>query len=240
MPSKNGKQSLGARPGTRLRGQLEQVYEVRGGRQNVLWLHYSPKAGKDFALSSALHYAHFLFAESDPAIATVNYAPAELVTKIAGESFVSIVAAELQLKTGEVVWRELTSSTDLAKGEAIRKNLQFLIQQQAFNNAPVRHEVLTETEIFACPQRIRNWHRVLPWLAAVRDWALHDYAIDVATLIRRHGRVEFREALALGNSEAASLYGAALLQGVQHGAFLSDLDRMPFTPRSTFYVRESS
>jgi len=230
----------GARPGTRLRGQLAQAYEARGGHQNILWLHYSPKARQDVCLSSDLEYGHFLLAESDTSIDKVNYAPAKQVARVAGESFGTIVDAEVRLKTGEVIWREVKHSSDLAEGEANRANLQILIQQQAAKDAAARHEVLTEKEIFACPQRIRNWHRVIVWLAAAREWALHDYAIDVATLMRRHGRIEFREALSLGDSEHASLYGAALLQEVQRGAFHSDLDVRPFTPSSIFCVPEWS
>ena len=225
-----------ARPGIRLRGLIAEAYEARGGHQNILWLHYSPKAKRDFVLSSDLEYAHFLLAESDTRIDKVDYAPRKRVARIAGETFGTVVDAEVQLKSGEVVWREVKFSEDLAEGEANRASLQILIQRQAANDAAVRHEVLTEKEIFACPQRIRNWHRVVAWLAAAREWALHDYALEVAGLIRRFGRIEFREALALGDAEHAALYGAALLQEVLRGSFHSDLDVKPFTPRSIFYA----
>lgn len=240
MASNTTRQAHGARPGTRLRGLIAKAYDARGEHQNILWLHYSPKAKRDFVLSSDLEYAHFLLAESDTRIDKVDYAPGTRVARIAGETFGTVVDAEVQFKSGEVVWREVKFSEDLAEGEANRASLQILIQQQAAKDAAVRHEVLTEKEIFACPQRIRNWHRVVAWLAAAREWALHDYALEVAALIRRLGRIEFREALALGDAEHSPLYGAALLQEVQRGSFHSDLDVRPFTARSTFHARERS
>jgi hypothetical protein len=241
MASVNGQEKAsGARLGTRLRGKLADAYEARGGQQNILWLHYSAKARSDVALCSDLEYGHFLLVESDPLIDKVNYAPAKQVARIAGEVFATIVDAEVQTKNGEVTWREVKYSGDLAEGEANRANLQILIQQQAARDTAVRHEVLTEKEIFACPQRIRNWHRVMVWLAAAREWALHDYATKVAILMRRHGRIEFHEALSLGDTEHASLYGAALLQEVQRGTFRSDLEARPLTARSIFYAPERS
>lgn len=229
-----------ARLGTRLRGQLARAYDARGGSQSILWYQFSPKAKRDFVLSSDLEYGHFLLAESDIATDKIDYAPRKRVATVAGEILATCVDAEVQLKTGEVIWREVKYSADLEQGAANRASLQILVQQQAARDAGVKHEVLTEKEIFACPQRTRNWHRIVAWLAAARDWALHDYAIEVATLIRHRRHVEFREALELGRPEDASLYGAALLQQVQRGVFCSDLDVEPFTPRSLFYLPDRS
>jgi hypothetical protein len=227
-----------ARPGTRLRGKLANAYGARGGHQSILWLQYSPKAGKDFVLSSDLEYGHFLLVESDTTVSSADYAPKPRVAMVAGVSLATCVDAEIKFKSGEVVWREVKYSRDIELGAANRASLQILVQQQAAKDAAVRHEVLTEKEIFACPQRIRNWHRIVPWLAQAREWALHDYAIEVAMAMRREGRMEFREALLLGKPEEGALYGAALLHEVQRGKFCSDLDVEPFSPRSFFYVRD--
>lgn len=235
MAASGKRGSRGARPGTRLRGQLAQAYDARGGHQSILWFQFSPKANRDFVLSSDLEYGHFLLVESDTSIAEVDYAPAKRVARVAGEVLATCVDAEVVLKSGEVVWREVKCSEDIEQGAANRASLQILVQLQAAKDAAVTHEVLTEKEIFANPQRIRNWHRIVAWLAATREWALHDYSTEVAILMRRHGRVEFRHVLALGKPEEAPLYGSALLYQVQRGSYCSDLDDKPFTPRSLFY-----
>lgn len=240
MSDKTSTRHKSARPGTRLRGQLAEAYGARGGHQSVLWLHYSAKAERDFAFHSNLEYGHYLLVESDIEIEKPDYAPQKRVARVAGELLATCVDAELQLRSGGVVWREVKYSDDLAAGAANRASLQILVQQQAAQDAAVTHQVITEKEIFANPQRIRNWHLIIPWLASAREWALHDYSTEVALLVRRHGRIEFRHALALGAPEKSGLYGAALLRLVQVGRLSSDLDDRPFTPRSVFFQADES
>lgn len=233
--SRKGK---GARLGTRLRGDLAEAYAARGHHISNLWFVYSPKARRDFVLRSSLEYGHFLLVESDVSIVKVDYSPAKRVAMLAGEAFGTIVDAEVTLANGQVVWREVKNSSDLVAGEQTRANLQILIQAQAATDAGVRHEVITEKVIYAIPQQINNWHRVLAWLAQAREWALHDYGNQVAALLHRRRRVELEEVAALGTPEEVGLYFAALFQAVQRGQFCSDLHSAPLSLRSQFWLTE--
>jgi hypothetical protein len=213
---------------------MTSAYEARAAHRSILWLHYSPKAKRDFAFASDLDYGHFLLVESDPAIVGVDYAPSNRVATLVGTAFETMVSAEVTYKSGEIVWRDVKPSEELATGQATRANLQLIIQTRATASAVARHEVFTEKEIYANPTRIRNWHRVVHWIAAARSWALHDFSNQIALTLRVRGRAELRELLSLGTPSQASLYGAALFEQVQRGIYSSDLSERPLSPRSVF------
>lgn len=218
-----------------MRGQLAEAYGARGHGRSNLWLVYSPKADRDFVLRSDLEFGHFLWVESDPAIKRVDYAPAKRVASIAGDAFGTVVDAEIELQVGVHIWREVKSSTDLESDATTRANLQLLIELQAATELAARHEVVTEKDIYACPQRIHNWLRIVPWLAQAREWTLIDFQNDVAALINARRHVTLDEVRVLGPPDRAALYLAALFRSVQQGRFASDLNELPLSPQSLFY-----
>jgi hypothetical protein len=74
----------GARLGTRMRGDLEEAFNLRGSQKAFMFNSYSLKRQSDVVISGKLRFLHFLHAESDPGIETVNYwpsAPASLPRK---------------------------------------------------------------------------------------------------------------------------------------------------------------
>lgn len=228
-----------ARLGTRLRGQLADAYEARGHDRSDLVFVYSPKAGRDFALRSELEYGHFLLVESDPDVQKVDYSPSKRVSTWAGEEIGTIVDAEVTLRSGAVVWREVKSSADVEEGAQNRANLQLLIQLRAAESVAAQHQLFTEREIYAQPQRIHNWLRIIPWLAQARDWPLHEYGNEVAALVRARGSVVLEDVLSLGQGPEQALYGAALFRAVQYGLIASQLDVLPMTRNSRFFSLET-
>jgi len=241
--SLSGNQTLGgsqggARPGirlgTRLRGALAEAYQSRGHGKSTLWAAFSPKSGKDVVFRSSVEFGHFLLVESDPNIENVDYSPGTRIETYAGEGAATIVDAEVTLKSGAVVWREVKNSEDVTHGSIGRANLQLLIQIKAAEGVSARHELLTEKEIYACPQRIRNWMRILPWIAQARAWPLHEYASRVAGLLRRQTNVTLGEVLELGDGANRALYAAALFKAMQSGSYASDLNEQPLSLWSRF------
>lgn len=218
-----------------MRGQLASAFASRGHHRSNLWFVYSPKAGKDTVLRGDLEYGHFLLAESDPDVQRVDYAPAKRVSEMAGEAIGTIVDAEVTLRSGAVVWREIKQSSDVEHGAQGRANIQLMIQLQAAAAVAARHELLTEKEIFSQPQRIHNWLRIVPWLAQARDWPLHDFGNLVASLVQARGSVEYHEVLDLEEGPQRPLLVAALFRAVQFGHIGSDLDTHPLTRRSRFF-----
>ena len=224
----------GGRLGTRMRGALAEAYGARGHSKSGLWLLYSPKANKDVVLQSDLKFGHFLLVESDPNIVSVDYTPAARLQNYAGEGAATIVDAEITLRSGTVVWREIKRSEDVENGATGRSNLQLLIQIRAAEGVAARHELLTEKEIYANPLRIRNWMRIVPWIAQAREWPLLENASKVAALMRRKVHVTLGEVLDLGDGRDNALYAAALFRAVQRGCYDSDLDEHSLTIRSVF------
>lgn len=228
------------RLGTRMRGALTEAYESRGGGKSNLWLVYSPKADKDFVLRSDLEFGHFLLAESDPEIEKIDYAPGKRVETFAGEGIATIVDAEITLQGGTVVWREIKRSEDVQHGAQGRANLQLMVQLRAAEKVCARHELLTEKDIFANPMRIRNWLRIIPWLAQARAWPLQQYLGAVSTLLKRRGLVTLEQVLELGNDDDATcpLYAAALFKTLQSGGYGHDLNERPLSLNTIFFRHE--
>ena len=227
--------SSSARLGTRRRSELANALGARGHARSSLWVVYSPKARADFVLRGDLQFGHFLFAESDPAVESADYAPRTRIEAMVGQAVAAIVDAEIRLVGGRIVWREITSSDAVASHAAARATLPVLAQMTGSDAHEVAtHEVWTEKEIYACPQRILNWLRILPWLAQAREWPLHSHAKQVAALLKRRTCITLGDVLALGEHGEDALYAAALFQGVQHGRYASDLEVRPLDVASRF------
>lgn len=228
-----------SRLGTQMRAQLAEPYASRGHHHSSLWLVFSPKASADVVLRSDLEFGHFLLAESDPNVVKVDYAPQKRVAQMAGEAVGTIVDAEVTLRNGAVIWREIKYAEDVEHGATTRANAQLMAQIQAAGLVGALHEVLTDKEIYAQPQRTQNWLQIIPWLAQAHEWPLYEYRLSVVALLNACRSVEFRDVLALGDESTAALYAAALFDRVQYGFILNDLDTLPFTAGSRFYLREA-
>lgn len=235
MP-KGTQPSAGAssRLGTRMRGDLAEAYGARGHGHSKLWYGYSAKAGRDFVFRSEIEYLHFLWVESDALVEMVDYAPQKRVARIAGETYGTIVDAEL-IRAGKTIWREVKPRN--AEGVAdLRSNLQLLIQMKAAAGMAACHELVTEEQICAQPHRIQNWQLVQRLLGEARYWELADYQNAVALLLRSKGSITLDEALALGDSRNSGLFAAGLFRGVQRGQFQGDIDQRPLTALTVFYL----
>lgn len=231
-----GSSKAGKRLGTWQRNQLVEAYESRGTHRSNLWMVYSPKAQADFVLRSDIEFGHFLLAESDPDIEAVDYAPAKRVGEYAGEGLATAVDADLRLRSGTVIWREIKHSDEVASGAQTRANLQLLIQAKLAAELNVRHEVLTEVQIFENPQRILNWMRIIPWISQAREWPLLEYISVITRLLKARQCIELREIHELADGQNNALYIAALFRGVQLGRFGSDVNEMTLSDFSRFYL----
>jgi len=240
MSNRSRSSKKAPRPGVLMRGALTAAYAARGQRNGKLWIQYSAKAKKDVAFATELAYVHFLYVESSFEATHVEYTPDEKVTRAVGACFVEYVDAAIKLANGDVVWRHVCADNESDASKSLGAQLAVLLEHVRMpDGAPTpRLEFLTHQQLLASEMRIRNWHRVAAWLAAARDWELHEYQTEVAALIRRAGRVEFQDVLALGKGgERGCLYGAALLQQLQRGAYQTNLFDAPFTLRSVFSQR---
>lgn len=228
----------GARPGVRLRGVMAEMYQLRGHTAGKLWIQYSCKNKADQAFANESDYIHFLYLESSPDVIEVDYSPAEAVMRVIGERHRDEVKAIVKFTNGRFHWQHVCADSRVAEGRAITSQLETLLEASgaALATSVPQVQLLTHKELVAQGTLIRNWHRVASWLAAARDWDLQPYTMEVAALIRNRGRVEFEEVLALGsNTDRSCLYGAALLEQVQRGAYLADLADVTFSLRSFFW-----
>ena len=221
--------------GTQLRGKLQKDYVARGKALYSLWYAYSPKAQADVVLHGDPQYYHFLLVESDPEVASVDYAVQQRAMRIAGDELGQIVNVEIRLADGSVVWRCVRASSNDSLTAKVA-NLQVLIDQRVHQELPKRIEVLTGPDTTVNPVRIQNWNRLLPYLAQARAWPLHEFGNEVATLLHTHDEVALCDVTALAEPGREALYIAALLHGVQFGLFRSNLDEKPWGLGSRFWV----
>jgi hypothetical protein len=230
------KPTASPRLGTRARRELREAYATRGHLKSKLWLHYSSKMKMDVVLASEIQYKHFLFVESDPAVEYVDYAPKGKVVAFAGDMYADIVHAEIRLKPSEkFVWREVVENKNSSK-DVVRSNLKLLLTER--NDKQVHHEIITGAELARYQIQIRNWHRILPWLAGTRDVELHHHTLIVLTMIRKQQRICFRDLESLDEGGRLAYLQAALFQLVQQGHIGSDLDVREFTRDSRFFLKE--
>jgi hypothetical protein len=222
----------GARLGTRLRGKLAEAYSVRGHQKASLYYVYSPRTDHDCVLKGNLHWGHFLLAESDPRISTINYAPAPQLVRVAEEDLEIELSAIATFKDGVVEWREV-------KDADATKNPKLKAQAEAALQNGVRYVRLTEREIYACPQRIANWSRVIAWLSAVRGRSIFQEHLEVVALLNARGCVSLGEVYQLGSGPECACYVAAALKAVQDGFFISDLDEKPLNKHTLIKCLES-
>jgi len=230
----------GGRLGTRLRGALQEAYGQRGSYRNHLWYVYSSKADQDFVLRSDLEFAHFLLAESDPLVVTINYAPDKRVSA-SGDG--TILDAEAKMTNGCIELREVKYASEIAKGGDSRAQAQIEVQRRIEDelNRSGRnalHRVFTEEEIFTgTEQRLLNWMRVVPWLAQVREWPMSGYADHVDALIRSQGQAYVEDVLRLRSGPEGALCLAAAFKGVATGKYDSNLDDIDLCPRTLFRAK---
>lgn len=228
----------GARLGTRLRGKLAEAYSARGHHKSSLWYVYSPRTDRDWVLRSDLEWGHFLLAESDPLISIIDYAPAPDIVRVGDEDHATVFDAKIIFKDGGDEWRDIKSS-DSIKNLDIKTQHQWEAQTEAALKNRVRYVRLTEQEIYACPQRIANWARVIAWLSAVRGRSLYQQHLEVVALLNARGSVSLGEIHQLGSGPESACYIAAALKGVQDGLFISDLDKKPLNKNTLIKCVES-
>lgn len=226
------------RLGTQLRGVLSDQFHARRHQANDLIYTYSPRADADVVLRSSLEYAHFLLVESDPRMARVDYAPAERVARLCGESIATAVDVEVVDIDGTVTWREIKylKHREINEREYACETWQFL--NKMADGVADNFQVLTEKEIYLNPVRIRNWNRIVAWIAQARELSLGKEGQAVLALIRRRKQVRFEEMLTIGEKDRAGLFAAALFREVQKGTVESDLERAPLSPHSLFFQRK--
>lgn len=227
MSSAKGTHSR-ARLGTRLRGKLAEAYSARGNHKSSLWYVYSPRTDRDWVLRSDLEWGHFLLAESDPRVKTIDYAPGAEIVRVGDENQATEFDAKVTFKDGQIEWREVKRLDSLKKLD-IRTQHQWEAQAEAAFRQGIQYVRYTEREIYACPQRIANWARVVAWLAAVRGRSLYYEHVEIVSLIKVRGFVSLDEIQALGSGPEIACYVAAALKGVQDGLFISDLDEKPLS-----------
>lgn len=236
LPIREAPKPKGARLGTRLRGKLAEAYDSRGHHRSNLWYVYSPKARADVVLRSDVEFGHFLLVESDANIVHVDYSPEKRIARIAGVEYGTIVDAELTLRDGMRVWREVKRSEDVEQGAQTRANVQLMVQMKAAAFAGVTHELITDKQVFAQPQRIHNWLRIVAWQSQARFHPLEQYTRAVLKIIKTRREVCLADIAALGPDVEIGLFCAAAFQLVQQGLVGSDLDVVTLTWQSRLFL----
>lgn len=228
------------RLGTQLRGVLSDQFHARRHQANDLIYTYSPRADADVVLRSSLEYAHFLLVESDPRVARVDYAPGGRVARLCGESIATTVDVEVVDIDGTVTWREIKylKHREINERKHAYGTWELLIQNKMADELADNFQILAEKEIYLNPVRIRNWNRIVAWIAQARELSLGKEGQAVLALIRRRKQVRFEEMLTIGEKDRAGLFAAALFREVQKGTVASDLERAPLSPHSLFFQRK--
>ena len=222
------KSQTSSRLGTRLRGKLASAYTERGTHQSKLWYVFSPKTSRDWVLRGTLEWGHFLLVEADPGISDVDYSPPSEIVRVGDDDHATTLDAVVTFKDGSIEWREIKWSDETENGD-IRSLHQWEAQVEAASRSGARYVRYSEKEIYACPQLIANWTRVVAWLAAVRGRSLYSEHLEIVAMLDAHGTVSLGDIQRLGVVESGACRVAAALKGIQDGHFIADLTNAPLS-----------
>ncbi len=206
------------RIGTRMRGNLTDAYTKRGHAHSNLNYAYSPKAEADVILPTNLHYGHFLLCEGTAEISNIDYDPPHSLSPENNEKPDAIIT----LETGEV------------QGVFIRSEE---IPQHQIATECQKYIIRSEKEIYSNMTLIRNWNRIIPYIAQVRDIPLQNYYIPLTAKIKLDGIISLESILFKIPEDELAFTIAALFKAVQKGILYSDVDIRPFSKKTLFWMR---
>ncbi|NMF88110.1 hypothetical protein [Aromatoleum petrolei] len=223
-----GHKHSSGRLGTRLRHKLAEAYSIANDNQSKLWYVFSPRSDRDWVLKGNLQWGHFLWVESDATVKTVEYGGVEHSVSVGEQMLLTRFDAVLTFKDGRIEYREILESTSL-DGLSSASQLKWEEKVAAAVKVGVLYRRCTDRDIFACPQKIMNWQRVIAWLSALRGNTLVSENIAVSALIHANGGATLGDIRALGSAAEQPALVAAAFRGVLSGVFRADLERAPVT-----------
>ena len=240
MTSKTPKSRAGKRPGTAMRGDLQDAYEVRGNSQARLYTSFSVKTSKDVVLANDLKLLHFFLRDSDPDVVNITFQPTERSDKHGELCSVEYISRDKTLHVESVKY-----SRGLEKARIARITSDLLEHYPPEGKHPlgeyarVTARVTTEQDIVPGNEtRLRNWNRLAKRFAETRFFSLaHAERLLMASLER--GKPQGLCELVLMASEQASAAQSlsAAIKAWANGECCSDLDVKPFSMRSSFWLR---
>lgn len=224
-----------SRLGTRLRGRLSDEYSKRGHQCSHLWYVYSPRTDRDWVLRGDLEWAHFLLAESDPLVHTVDYSPEHLIFPNDVKEQDVEFSALVTFSDGLVEYRDIQASEKAEKNPtAASREVQRKSELvEAQGGKYVRY---TEREILASPQKLLNWQRIIAWLSATRGRSLYAETVEILAFLHAHGSAPLGRLQSLSQGPSSACYVAAAFKGVQDGILLVDIEKRPLNKNTIFTV----
>lgn len=232
------KSAKGSRLGTQFRGKLASAYGQRGVALSSLWYVFSPRTQRDWVLKSDLEWDHFVLAESDPLIATANYAPDSMSLEIDGAVQSVPIDAVVDFTDGRTEWREIRYANKSPDSNTTDRKAA--LRCGAAERLGAKYVLWTETEIHPNVTLLANWRRILAWMSAARERSLAPYQDELATMIKA------KQSITLGQLELAvgeqgfPMYAAALFSDLQHGKYSSDLAVVPLSPKTVIRTLDGS
>lgn len=156
--------------------------------------------------------------------------PPEIV-RVGDDNHATTLDSIVTFKDNIIEWREIKHADAISKD--IRAQHQWEAQVEAAAQKGARYVRYTEKEIFACPQRIANWARIVAWLSAVRGRSLYLQRVAILALLESRGSASIAEIQGLGTGAESACFVAAAFKGVQDGLFDCNLDDKPLSKNTT-------
>lgn len=230
-----------SRLGTQFRGKLTSAFGQRNHNHSSLWYVYSPRDDKDWVLKSDLEWDHFVLAEADCSIRSVDYSPSAVHVRLDdGTHYSTILDAIVTYHDGSVEWREVKPAEETRPEHLARNMRQQEAQIIAAKRANVGYTRWTEREIRQNTQLLSNWRRVIAWLSAAREYPLGAYQAEVLDLLQDRGPLTLSEVEDHWGEPRFPLAAAAIFTLLQRGLCTSDLDVTPLSRLTSVYLSEGA
>lgn len=220
------------------RGKMQAGYDERGNKWANLYRSFSPKLQSSVVLEAEAHYLHHLCCESDPGLRIIRYTQPGETNSWDFRPVLAICNGCLQLRLP--VPDKVSPIQDKLLALLAEQKLEEMRTTTHCGFTAVERVVITGEEIvFGNEVRLRNWHRLIPWVSQAQYHPLGVYISAIKMRLKSSGPMSARDIYHMGGADSAisSLHIAAAIIGVGEGVWKSELNEIPFSGTTRFFLR---
>ena len=216
-----------------MRQALMERFGMRGHHYSNIWIFYSAKTDRDWAVSSDLEFDFAIWAESNPEIAGFDLNPPEVMVKVGDDDCRTRFDAIVRYVSGRLEATEVKYSYDQGREEGARTARQRAAQKSAAERDGMTYRRISEVDLAPHQMTIVNWRRVVAFLAAVRviDITAEREMVAIKLSASPEG-ITLGELLDGVDEARHPAMLAAVFRLVQQGLYEAELDTRPLSLES--------
>lgn len=222
-------------PQSQLRSLIMKRFGMRGHHYSNIWIFYSRKTQRDWAVASDLEFDFAMYLEASPEVASFDLNPPEVMVRVGDEDRKTQYDAIVRYTDGRIEAIEIKYAADQGKKEGVRITKQREAQITAAARDNLTYRRVTDIDLRPHAMLIANWRRVNCYLSAVRLIAMGSARELAAAALRRFpAGASLREVLSDVELTEHPARLAATFELVQQGHYACDIAAKPLSWETRF------